>query len=179
MFEFATSSIRQSAAILVSGAILLAAAGLVTSGSASAQSQRPQPAPILPAEMPVRVEMENGEPQCIAGRFTPANMADDGKPMIYPVHLGAGNDYLALDTARAGTPVYACDVASTQLRRHDYDVEEQRWVGVIYGPDLAVCTPSRGGNYAGPCRYGWVQEGFFDGLPSDVAVMAVNEESGD
>lgn len=143
---------------------------------ASAQALRPAQLINPPSEMPVMVRGDAGNPQCVVGQFTrPADMEDD-KPITYPVHLGAGHDYLVFDTVRAGAPGLACDTATVCEYSCDELVSETRWVGVIYGRDLESCSV-RGSNagraYTGPCRYGWVLENHFDGpsLGSD-AILA-------
>lgn len=162
------------------GLAALVLCSAVLTGAGSAQSTRPAPVVIPPAEMPVVVTAENGRFQCLDGQFTAIAMEEDGKPMIYPVHLGAGDDYLALDTARAGAPAIACDTAVTAVESLDEAPAEQRWIGVVYGGDLKDCSITRTGAYTGPCRYGWVLEGFFEIAPgADASLLAVIEGARD
>lgn len=153
---------------------------MVVVSAAAAQSLRPAPLVIPPAEMPVIVRLDEQNLECVRGRFTPPGEESDGKPVAYPVHLGAGMDYLVLDTVRAGSPAFACDSAVSYQHLGDEIVSQSQWIGVIYGPSLDRCriagSPA-GRAYTGPCRYGWVEESRFQ--PDDAeagAILAVADE---
>jgi len=174
--QFPRSAAVRAGAVALVGAVCLAVAPV------EAQSSRPRPVIIPPAEMPVVIPAESRDDRCVTGSFTHPAGAPDGKPMIYPVHLGAGNDYLALDTALAGSPAYACDTATTQIIASEGEEVEQRWIAVVYGPELDVCDidGARGGAYTGPCRYGWVLEGFFEAeAGGDGSMLAVSGDLDD
>ncbi len=174
--------IHKDGKMALSAAICLVVSGFLTAPLA-AQSLRPAPLAIPPAEMLVMVEGEGEQHFCVPGQFSARGQGESDRPHTYPVHLGAGADFIVLDTARAGSPAFACDTAMAEAESGEGEVVQTRWMGVIYGPELSACTVSgspAGRAYGGPCRYGWVRaETFEPDESSRDAVLAVNDELND
>jgi len=131
-----------------SGDILAGHAGGNRGGPANVPTAPDRP--MIPARQPVQVGGETDLGACSTIARVSAREAGDS----YSLAVWAAPDRAApqLDALGPGTEVYMCDSAGGG-----------GWIGIVYPATdgaLAACGVAapiaRRGNYAGPCRSGWV-----------------------
>jgi hypothetical protein len=104
------------------------------------------------------------EGACRPGAFSAAPADQPGHiPYVYPVRPAPDRQALPLDTARAGEAGHACDRRRAEAEAGPSGAPD--WRGVVYGDTETACGLEAGArrprNYAGPCRWGWVEDAHF------------------